>query len=162
MAVIRCWNKDCDYWDNRDYSDNCGHLIYMMKDCSKAIIRKDAPVKSKNFYIEELGSNGGMLNMQNEEQWTLLGHCKFCRCKIYGKGEERRYMGLSDCNCELPEGKMMTPKAKLLQAIKGAMILGRCPLNPNVMQRLNEQLGKIKSLANDIEERDEKRQTTVA
>ena len=38
---------------------------------------------------------------QSEEQWILLGYCKFCRCKIYGRDEERRYEGPDECNCEL-------------------------------------------------------------
>lgn len=57
MPIIRCWNKDCEYWDNRDYSDNCGHPIKFMKDCDKAMIRKDALLKSKNFYYEQLISD---------------------------------------------------------------------------------------------------------
>lgn len=46
----------------------------------------------------------------------------------------------------------MTPKQKLLDAIEVAMLLGQCRVTSNMLRLLNEQLGKIKSLANDIEE----------
>ena len=43
--------------------------------------------------------------MESESQWILLGHCKFCRCAIYAMGEERRYEGSPECNCELEKGE---------------------------------------------------------
>ena len=99
--------------------------------------------------------------MQSESQWTTIGYCKLCHCAVKEKDGERLYTGPNDCNCELQRLPyrtcIMTPKQKLLNAIEGALALGRSPVSPNMMQRLNEQLGKIKSLANDIKETDDGR-----
>lgn len=54
MPVIQCSNKNCPHWDDTDQPDNCSHPVYMMKDCSKAMIKKDSPVKSKNWYQQQL------------------------------------------------------------------------------------------------------------
>lgn len=57
MPLIQCHNKDCPHYDDTDQPDNCSHPVYMIQDCSKAMIRKDSPVKSQNWYYQELMSN---------------------------------------------------------------------------------------------------------
>ena len=91
---------------------------------------------------------------QSESQWQTIGHCKICGSAIKEMEDKRLYTGPRDCNCEL---QRLKPKEALLKAIETALAFGRSPISPNMMRLLNEQLGKIKSLANDIEEEDDER-----
>lgn len=57
MSIIKCFNKECDYYDDTDQPDNCSHSIVEIQKCYKAIIRKDSPIKSKNWYHQQLLSD---------------------------------------------------------------------------------------------------------
>lgn len=55
MSVIKCFNRECHYWDAGDM-DHCSHPYIEISKCFHGVIRKEGG-KAKNFYFEELRSN---------------------------------------------------------------------------------------------------------
>ena len=42
--------------------------------------------------------------MNSEEQWTLVGHCTYCRCAIYERDGKYRYTSDDpECRCRARE-----------------------------------------------------------
>ena len=99
MPVIKCFNKECHYWDDNDDPDNCSHPTVEIQKCSHGMIRKDSPVKSKNFYYEQLMSNECFCGESKQKRNSFCVGCyhklpdemKADLWKWIGKGYEEAY-----------------------------------------------------------------------
>ena len=82
MGVIKCFNEECHYHDFEE-PDNCSHSFVEIQKCINGIIKKEGPIKSKNFYYRELKSSE-------------------CFC---GKSKKPRHSFCVGCYRELPRDK---------------------------------------------------------
>jgi hypothetical protein len=52
--VLKCWNKECSYFDP-DQVDQCSHPTVVRSQCYMAVLKPEG--RSKNWYHKELLSN---------------------------------------------------------------------------------------------------------
>jgi len=82
MPIIKCYNTKCHYWDENDNPDNCSHPMIEMQKCNDAIIRKDSPLKSKNFYYQELMRDQCFCGATKKKRYSF---CYPCYHKLPGE-----------------------------------------------------------------------------
>ena len=86
MAVIRCFNRKCTYWDS-ERPDNCSRPLMKIRECADAVVRHELK-KQRSFYLKELQGNecvcGGFKK-------SGLSVCRECWAKLPPEMQQALY-----------------------------------------------------------------------